>query len=331
MSKQLDLPFNAIIPYHVQADENISDAAKIYFGQITGLAVRCGYIWATDEQLSEMKKVSIRNIQRWNKELEDGGFIVRETQNYPVKQEDGAFQWIKKRKIFVTPAFSREKKVGNSPPEDEEWEREIFSGGDPGDSKNVCGTAKNGGSIEPAKNGGSIEPAKNGGIINTSSNYAFLQQQENPPSPPVVVVPIISDEEEKRDLLAKYELEEKVIAQLISYELAHLTHACEAFDQYANKKELVNPTGALIKSVKEGWKPNKIKEEIEKSQEKILIQQNKEYAEKCKSTFKFNENYGFSIDDYCVMLERPKATQPLEYKDENFKELLKKFIISYKI
>ena len=105
-SYSLELPYIASIPYKVQIHETLSFAAKLYFGQIVPLAHKYGYMFATDEQLSKMKGVSTRTIQRYHQELEDAGFIYRDTCNYPLKGEDGKFSWVKKRRIYITDAFT---------------------------------------------------------------------------------------------------------------------------------------------------------------------------------------------------------------------------------
>ncbi len=149
----LDLPFIATIPYHVQSDDHLPDAAKIFFGQITGLSVKCGYIWATNEQFAKMKKTSEKNIERWLMILEERGFIRRETSNVHVKGDDGKWNWQKKRRIFITDAFKEKvnKSEGFEPPKNEE-------------------------SIEPPKNEESIEPPKNEGIINNPLDSNLKQQ-----------------------------------------------------------------------------------------------------------------------------------------------------------
>jgi len=160
---ELDLPYVAIIPYNVQIDESITDSCKLYYGQIVGLGKKSGYMWATDEQLAQMKGVSIRTIERWNNQLEHSGHIRRETRNIPSRDTNGKMIWIKKRKIFFTDGFQRKE-----------------------DSKKDCGTAKDGGTNEPDKFGGSNGPDKNGGIINTSLEESLKEQCES--ASPVVVV-----------------------------------------------------------------------------------------------------------------------------------------------
>ncbi len=170
---QLDLPYIAVIPYAIQSDEDLPDSVKIYFGQLTGLASKYGYVWATDENLSIMKNTSKRNIERWNKTLEDAGYITRETKNVPKEQEDGKWGWEKKRKIFVNEAFKREKRNSN----------------------NSYGTANDGGSLGTAKNEESLGTANNGGIYIKPKDEIFKQEPEE--------VVVSSDELEKLDIEIK--------------------------------------------------------------------------------------------------------------------------------
>jgi hypothetical protein len=185
----LELPYIAHIPYNVQIDESLSDSAKLYFGQIVHLSIKTGYIWATDKQLADMKKVSIRTIERWHKELADAGHIVRECQNIPVNTENGLI-WEARRKIYVNPAFyprhPNEKKKTN-----ENFESE---------SNNDCGAAKNGGSTGTAKNGGSTGTAKNGGLKDSTLDGIDRLQ---PASAEVVVISPHLEKLEISESLAK--------------------------------------------------------------------------------------------------------------------------------
>ena len=138
MSEKLTLPDAAIIPAFVRRNKNLTDAVKIYYGELTVLSYKYGYCFATDEQLADMKEVSIRTIERWNEQLEHEGLIRRQTRNVPKDTVSGKFKWIKERRIFMIMP----------------------------NSNNVCETAKPVGIYEPDKNGGSIEPDKNGGINN---------------------------------------------------------------------------------------------------------------------------------------------------------------------
>lgn len=160
----LDLPYIATIPYNVQADETLPDSVKLFFGQITGLSVKCGYIWATDQQLADMKGTPLPNIQRWLKLLETKGFIRRQTYNTHVKTEDGSWKWKKNRKIFIEDGF----KSKQNPKTEEEVDKNQE------DSELI----KNDESIELIKNDESIELIKNDELIINPSDVNLKLQSD---------------------------------------------------------------------------------------------------------------------------------------------------------
>lgn len=135
MSQVLELPAFAIIPFRVLSDKNISEAAKIHFGILTGLSHTYGYCWATDEQLAQLHQTSKRTVENWNRELSDAGHIIRDTENVCIKKEGGGHQWVKKRKIYTNDAVS----------------------------KKLSETTENGDSDGSAKNGDSDGTTENGG------------------------------------------------------------------------------------------------------------------------------------------------------------------------
>lgn len=173
----LSLPYVAHMPYKVQIAD-ISDAAKIYYAQITGLAVKYGYIFATDEQLAKMKSTSIKNIERWNLELEKLGFIRRETFNVPHKlSKEEKINWKKVRKIYITDGFSNPNTRENSKKVTETLKNEEKT------KKKNCKEnffLKNEGTIEPLKNEGSVEPLKNEGY----KRYTVKEAQQTTAASP---------------------------------------------------------------------------------------------------------------------------------------------------
>lgn len=138
---KLTLPKHCVVPIEARLDKNLSYGAQIFLGELHVLANKFGYCFAEDDQLAEMKECAVRTIQRWLKELEDGGHIWRCTENVLVT-ENGKPVWKKKRKVYVDSQIKVQARKK--------------------ESKKDCGTAKNGECREHAKNGGSIEPAKNG-------------------------------------------------------------------------------------------------------------------------------------------------------------------------
>ena len=116
--KELDLPYLAIIPYAVLSDKDLLPAAKIYYGCLVGLSKKQGYCWATDASLAFQQGVDERTIKRWNKSLEEKGFIVRMTKNVPIKEPVGKQKYKKERKILIADGFSNKKSEGDKSEQD---------------------------------------------------------------------------------------------------------------------------------------------------------------------------------------------------------------------
>lgn len=153
---ELYLPAMACIPHAVQINKNLSDSAKLFWGQIAAIARGGGYLWCTNDQLAQLRGVSVRSIERWLQELESEGYIRRETMTKTIKNS-GGLDFSKSRKIYICDPSSKKELpardegvgVGAKDPNENLFSQPI--------------TAKIGG-IETAKNGGRIT-AKNGGRI----------------------------------------------------------------------------------------------------------------------------------------------------------------------
>ncbi|MDC7243674.1 MAG: hypothetical protein PQJ44_07035 [Sphaerochaetaceae bacterium] len=98
---KLYLPKYCILEIAIRENANIPEAAKIYFGELAVLASKYDMIFATDEQLAEMKGVSLKTIKNWNSALEKEGFIYRHTEQDPYKDEKGELRWKKKRMMLL--------------------------------------------------------------------------------------------------------------------------------------------------------------------------------------------------------------------------------------
>jgi len=90
--------FFLIIPAFIADDPDLDDATKMLFGRLSALSNKYGYCWASDEALAEMSKCKYRVISDRLKDLENKGYIHRET------QKEGMY-W--KRKIY--PLFDIQK------------------------------------------------------------------------------------------------------------------------------------------------------------------------------------------------------------------------------
>lgn len=68
----------AVIPASVRYNENLSNGAKLLYGEISALCNREGYCWANNMYFSKLYKKETRTIQRWLEQLEGEGFIAAE-------------------------------------------------------------------------------------------------------------------------------------------------------------------------------------------------------------------------------------------------------------
>ena len=76
--------YYAIIPANVRYDKDLTDGAKLLYGEITALCNEKGYCWASDTYFMDLYKVSRSTIQRWFHQLESKGYIKR-----VIKYKDG--------------------------------------------------------------------------------------------------------------------------------------------------------------------------------------------------------------------------------------------------
>jgi len=117
ISKKIEFPYISIIPYNVMSDKNLNPSSKLHFGCLSALAKKVGYCYATDEQLAEMHKVDESQIKRWNKNLEESGYISRETKSISYRNKEGKLLWKKYREIYIGDGFSKKDcdKCKNAP------------------------------------------------------------------------------------------------------------------------------------------------------------------------------------------------------------------------
>jgi len=117
---KLYLPAYCIMQIEIRECSQVSESAKIYFGELSVLASKYQHIPYSDEQLAEMKKVSIRTIKRWHVELKEAGFIVSEEKNIPYKNEEEKWLWKNSRRMFLnqTPSKKDHDSAKNVPVDD---------------------------------------------------------------------------------------------------------------------------------------------------------------------------------------------------------------------
>lgn len=72
----MDKAYYAIIPADVRYDNNLTQGAKLLYGEITALCNEKGFCWATNSYFSQLYNVSERTIKRWIKDLIDNKYIL---------------------------------------------------------------------------------------------------------------------------------------------------------------------------------------------------------------------------------------------------------------
>lgn len=87
--------YYAIIPANVRYDENLTDGAKLLYGEITALTNEKGYCWASNSYFAELYGVSKVTISNWIRQLKKGGYIYSE-----IKYKEGTKE-IDKRYIRI--------------------------------------------------------------------------------------------------------------------------------------------------------------------------------------------------------------------------------------
>lgn len=76
--------FYAVIPASVRYDDQIPAAAKLLYGEISALANRDGFCWASNSYFAELYKASERNVARLIQSLEKQGYITITATRHPV-------------------------------------------------------------------------------------------------------------------------------------------------------------------------------------------------------------------------------------------------------
>lgn len=98
MNEENTVSYYAIIPAVVRYDEELTDKAKLLYGEITCLSNKEGYCFATNNYFAKLYKCTTRAIQNAISILQKKGYIkVVIEENY-------------QRKIFISSAMGYEKK-----------------------------------------------------------------------------------------------------------------------------------------------------------------------------------------------------------------------------
>lgn len=67
--------YYAIIPANVRYDNNLRDAEKLMYGEITTLTMKNGECWASNNYFAKLYKVTPQAVSKWLKDLEKYGYI----------------------------------------------------------------------------------------------------------------------------------------------------------------------------------------------------------------------------------------------------------------
>lgn len=70
--------YYAIIPADVRYDKDLTDKAKLLYGEISALSNKNGYCFASNKYFAELYQVDKTTISRLLKQLEDKGYIKKE-------------------------------------------------------------------------------------------------------------------------------------------------------------------------------------------------------------------------------------------------------------
>lgn len=75
---QVQLPsFDAVIPAYIRYDSNLSNNAKLLYGELRALTNAYGFCWASNEYFAALYQVDVRTIKRWLQNLEECGYITQ--------------------------------------------------------------------------------------------------------------------------------------------------------------------------------------------------------------------------------------------------------------
>ena len=98
--------YYAIIPADVRYDTELSANEKLLYGEISALATKHGYCYATSSYFAELYNVDMRTIRRWIEKLTQRGYIYTEIERTDTQQ----------RKIYIVGPDKNVRGVGQKCP-----------------------------------------------------------------------------------------------------------------------------------------------------------------------------------------------------------------------
>ena len=100
--------YYAIIPANVRYDKSITANAKLLYGEITALANKEGYCFATNKYFANLYGVSTKTVSLWIKSLIDNGYIYSQIEYKENSKE------IERRRLWIIHTTNEEPNVKTS-------------------------------------------------------------------------------------------------------------------------------------------------------------------------------------------------------------------------
>ena len=313
--QKLYLPHWCIIPEEIKNDDSISDAEKIFFGDLTVLSNEKGFCWGKDEEFAELKKKSIRTIQRFFENLENNGYILREVIQISYRSIDGALRWKKDRKIWVGKAklkkFPNTTKMADT---SNSVEKQKF--------KKFPNTTQMAGSYEHDKNG-EFYKEENKNQIKKLTNPSTPQS----PKPKVEPKKLVSFSLfEKEEILSDFELSSSEMKSLLSQtqelSLDVFKESIQAFLDYRKKTDVQSNFAVLWKALGCGGDQPWQAKDCNSIEEK-----NKAIADKLKITNgQTIRGWLFSRCNDCIEFSHACHSKVFEFSSHSFEKNLRDFL-----